>query len=334
MAGGAGEGTHASWAPPVEHVVLEGDDGSMCWVTLHGAQVVRWTGPGGDDRLFLSTLADWAPPAALRGGIPLCWPQFNDRGPLAKHGFARNKRWNVEEVGVSEKNGKDRTHRVVLKLCGGDDTRDADGFPPSFTATVSIQLLGAEGSMRTELNVKNESSEEMRFSFAFHTYFAIGNIRECSVRGLKGCPVINCVKKKANSPGVNRPIIPKPSAHGKSSNAGGTPVGGSGERDAVEESDEVKFVYETDRIYTDVKQLVTLVDHRNHRRFEIARSNLPDCVVWNPDIDKARAMKDLEDNAYTQFCCVEPGRIAEPCALQTGEQWAGSQTIQVVSHHT
>ena len=53
---------------------------------------------------------------------------------------------------------------------------------------------------------------------------------------------------------------------------------------------------------------------------------------WNQDIHQK--MKDLEDNAYTQFCCVEPGRIAEPCALQTGEQWAGSQTIQVVSHHT
>ena len=57
--------------------------------------------------------------------------------------------------------------------------------------------------------------------------------------------------------------------------------------------------------------------------------NLPDVVVWNPDVDKARAMKDLEENGYTRFCCVEPGRIAEPCILKGGEKWTGSQTIRV-----
>lgn len=75
--------------------------------------------PAGDELLFLSKQArtfashshlssrraDWAaqlrrvpwtqavfkPPKAIRGGVPVCWPQFSDFGPLGQHGFARNE---------------------------------------------------------------------------------------------------------------------------------------------------------------------------------------------------------------------------------------------------
>ena len=33
-----------------------------------------------------------------RGGVPVCFPQFSDFGPLAQHGFARNSAFEVLEA--------------------------------------------------------------------------------------------------------------------------------------------------------------------------------------------------------------------------------------------
>ena len=47
----------------------------------------------------MSKEAVFKPPKALRGGIPVCWPQFGDLGSLkTQHGFARNVEWALEAV--------------------------------------------------------------------------------------------------------------------------------------------------------------------------------------------------------------------------------------------
>ena len=71
---------------------LDTDHGDSALVALHGAQVLSWT-VAGRERLYLSPRALFDGRSAIRGGIPLCFPQFNQRGPLPKHGFARNLAW-------------------------------------------------------------------------------------------------------------------------------------------------------------------------------------------------------------------------------------------------
>lgn len=64
------------------------------------------------------------------GGIPLIWPQFSNRGPLASHGFARVSDWRVTS--------KDDA-RLVLELEDSEATRKL--WPFEFIARYSVELL-------------------------------------------------------------------------------------------------------------------------------------------------------------------------------------------------
>jgi glucose-6-phosphate 1-epimerase len=56
---------------------------------LFGGHVTSWR-EGADEFLFVSKTAVLDGTKPIRGGIPICWPQFGAMGPLGQHGFARN----------------------------------------------------------------------------------------------------------------------------------------------------------------------------------------------------------------------------------------------------
>ena len=69
-------------------VVVTAADGARFEAYLHGAHVTSWCAAGdGSDRLFLSSAARFEDGLAIRGGIPVCFPQFADQGPLPMHGL-------------------------------------------------------------------------------------------------------------------------------------------------------------------------------------------------------------------------------------------------------
>ena len=84
---------------------LHTPEGDTALISLHGAQVLSWRTANGHERLYLSPQIDWQAVAqsryAIRGGIPLCWPQFNRRGSLPKHGFARLLPWTITQQNAS-----------------------------------------------------------------------------------------------------------------------------------------------------------------------------------------------------------------------------------------
>ena len=63
-----------------------------------------------------------------RGGIPVCFPQFSDFGPLGQHGFARNTAFEV----LSSAPGT-----VSLVLRSNDATRGA--WPHDFELVVTVR---------------------------------------------------------------------------------------------------------------------------------------------------------------------------------------------------
>ena len=82
--------------PPV--LTLRADDGATAEVHRHGAHVTSWRPMGeADDRLYLSARSEFSGAAAIRGGVPVIFPQFAAEGPLPKHGFARTTTWTLRD---------------------------------------------------------------------------------------------------------------------------------------------------------------------------------------------------------------------------------------------
>lgn len=150
--------------------------GDTCTIALHGAQVLSWTTADGTERFYLSPDAVFDGKSAIRGGTPLCWPQFNARGPLPKHGFARNVAW------TPEAGSEDAPHQATLSL--QDDAHSRALWPHAFHMVLRVGL--ASGSLRTELSVTHRGGEPWSFAAALHSYLRVDDIGDVRLEGLHG----------------------------------------------------------------------------------------------------------------------------------------------------
>lgn len=156
---------------------LQTPDGAVALISLFGAHVLSWTPAGGEDRLYLSPQAVFDGSTAIRGGVPVCFPQFAGLGPLPKHGFARNRRWGV----TTTRAGKDY---AVATLRLSDDDASRALWPHAFAAEMSISIGGDRLDM--ELEVENTGDVPFSFTAALHTYLKVREVEALSIEGLRG----------------------------------------------------------------------------------------------------------------------------------------------------
>ena len=156
---------------------LQTPDGAVALISLFGAQVLSWTPAGGEERLYLSPEAVFDGKTPIRGGVPVCFPQFASLGPLPKHGFARTQLWSVTDT----RPGKDFT-LVTLRLLDNAETRAE--WPHAFAAEMSI-AIGA-GRLDIELEVENTGDAPFSFTAALHTYLKVREVEHLRIEGLRG----------------------------------------------------------------------------------------------------------------------------------------------------
>ncbi len=157
------------------------DSGGSTELYLYGAHVTSWKTAGGSELLFLSREAIFHKGTAIRGGIPLIFPQFGD-GPLPKHGFARIHEWDVTESGISDRG------EVYIKLRLGSIPEIYELWPHQFIVEFTVTL---GESLTTGLRVLNEGESAFSFMTALHTYFAVSDVRRYCIEGLEGCECID-----------------------------------------------------------------------------------------------------------------------------------------------
>jgi glucose-6-phosphate 1-epimerase len=157
-------------------VVLEAQDGARAEVYLHGAHVTSWMPAGGEERLFLSRTSEFKPGGAIRGGVPVVFPQFSDRGPLPKHGFARSMAW---ELGGQTPDAGTVTARFHLH----DNAATFALWPYRFVAELAVTVGGP--ALTISLGVQNTGAEVFDFMAALHTYLHVADVAETAVLGLQ-----------------------------------------------------------------------------------------------------------------------------------------------------
>ena len=80
-------------------------------IALQGAHLFSWQpAHSKQDVLWLSDIEPFNAGTAIRGGIPICYPWFNNAGTPA-HGFARTSLWQLSDYEI----GSDKV-RLVFSL--------------------------------------------------------------------------------------------------------------------------------------------------------------------------------------------------------------------------
>lgn len=150
---------------------------SRATISLFGAQVLSFVPVGEDDLLWMSP-APLPPPAAIRGGVPLCWPWFarqNVPPAAVQHGPARISQW-----------------RVAARRLNADGEPELSMRPLEALDPMSVELTITVGrSLRISLSTVNADRVPRTLTQALHTYVRVTDAERTAVTGLDGLPYID-----------------------------------------------------------------------------------------------------------------------------------------------
>jgi glucose-6-phosphate 1-epimerase len=217
--------------------------------------------------------------------VPVIFPQFADRGPLPKHGFARVAEWALPDAG-----GEEGVARATFVLTDSPETLNL--WPHTFLASLVLEL--AEDAVEMRLDVFNRG-DAVEFTVALHSYFRVGDVREAAVLGLRGA-----------------------SFHDKELN-----------RDRVQDEEELTVAGPLDRVYRGAPDELRIRDGAGGRVLVIEKEGFADAVVWNPWVEGAAKLDDMEDDEYLRMICVEAGTVVTPVRLEAGGRWSARQRVSV-----
>lgn len=140
----------------------------------YGGQLLSWKDADGEEQLYTPDALRLQPGKALRGGVPVCFPQFSGRGSLPKHGLVRQRPWRL--LAQTET-------ALILSISDNAETRAV--WPTAFELIQTIILN--ERGLSIALDVHNRSELPIVFTIALHTYLRVHDVTSCALLGLDGC---------------------------------------------------------------------------------------------------------------------------------------------------
>lgn len=264
----------------------------------HGATVISWK-VNGRELLFCSKLAHLDGSKPIRGGIPLVFRTL----PASKVDSYADF---VAQFGQGDimagQHGFARTLSWNVEvaadgksaLCSLEHNEHTLSlWPYQFKLEYKVALTS--DSLQTSLTVNNCDASAFKFTSLLHTYLGVPDISQAEITGFKGLEFI----------------------------------------DKLDSGNKHQETREAIKIESEVDQNYISFPHNASLRYPSAKitittnSGFPDMVLWNPWIEKAKALSDFGDEEYKEMVCMEAGKIIEPVWLEPNQSWTASQTLSV-----
>jgi D-hexose-6-phosphate mutarotase len=272
-----------------------GNETSKVSLYLFGCTITSWT-VNGKEKLFVSSQAIYNGNKAIRGGIPIVFPQFSQ--PLKEmnqHGFARNSIF-----GLKSHSSDQDSMTVILSLQENENTFKV--WPYQFNLDCEIRLTA--NSLTTKLSVLNTGDKKFNCHTLLHTYLSVPHISDISVKGFQSRSYVDKLTNTTTtykteeatiSEEVDRVVL-----------AGGEPIG------------PILLINKAaNKPLLEVKVSASL--NSDPYPFDI--------VFWNPWIEKAKALADLGDEDYLHYVCIEPGTVSNWVEVHCNSMLLLEQTL-------
>jgi len=180
---------------------------------------------------------------------------------------------------------------VSLFIVSDEQTRGL--WPGEFRLTHRV-VFGAELTM--ELTCINTGTATFYFGEALHTYNRVADVQQARVRGLDHIHFLD--NTDANKEKIQ---------HG-----------------------DMNIARQTDNAYLNTGHAVDLIDPKLQRQICLRKTNSHNTVVWNPWRESAAKIKDLGDDEWLQFLCVEACNILDSqVALAPGQEHKMTAVLSV-----
>ncbi|PSS57371.1 D-hexose-6-phosphate mutarotase [Pseudomonas sp. BBP2017] len=247
-------------------------------VAQQGAQVLSYQRLGEPPLLWLSEQAIFKQGKSVRAGVPVCWPWFGNlkRNPAAVQAMYRGEDGPAHGLvrgrdwQLLNIDSSDNTVRVEFTL--SESQGDLPGWPHNVELKLSI-VMGEQLSIT--LSSYNLDNVPITMSQALHSYFAVSDVREVQVEGVDGLGYIETLANWEQR----------------------TQQGNLG------------FTGETDRIYLQAPEQLSIVDPNWNRRIRLSSSGSRSAVIWNPWTERAAELADMADDGWQRMLCIETANV-------------------------
>ncbi len=239
-------------------------------ITLLGAHVMSYHKHGDPEMLWENPNAAHSAPAAIRGGVPFCWPWFaghpTDPRNKPHHGFVRTMPWQLAGARACPDGATE------LRMVVRDTSATREIWPYAFELEAVITV---GQTLTIEWIASNPGKEEFSYTGALHPYFRISDIDTVRIHGLEKTDYLD-----------------KTDEYRRKTQAG-----------------VLEIEKETDAIFLDTTSEIVIQDPGFQRSIHIAKEGSRTTVVWNPG-EKDRRMPDMSAGQHHNFVCVEPANAA------------------------